>query len=151
MLNIARRGPSSVTKSLFSLSTFSRCSTPIHTRDQQRWLSHSLPIVTKAFRSTHEWRRRCDEKKRSIASNAVAEDEAIEGEIEQEVFSQTPPSDSQINRAVQDGPVTKFKDLDERGMVCKTVVDTITKAMGLETMTEVQSLTIGQSLKGQDM
>ena len=81
----------------------------------------------------------------------MAEGEAVEGKIEHEVFSQTPPSDEQIDRALQDGPVTKFKDLVERGMVCKTVVDTITKAMGLETMTEVQSMTIGQSLKGQDM
>ena len=79
------------------------------------------------------------------------EDEAIEGEIEQEVFSQTPPSDAQINRAVQHGPVTKFQDLAGRGMVCQTVVDTITKDMGLETMTQVQSLTINESLKGQDM
>lgn len=79
------------------------------------------------------------------------EDEAIEGEIEQEVFSQTPPSDAQINQAVQHGPVTKFKDLAGRGMVCQTVVDTITKKMALETMTQVQSLTINESLKGQDM
>lgn len=81
----------------------------------------------------------------------MAEDEDIEGEIEEEVFSQTPPSDSQIKRVVQNGPVTKFTDLAERGMVCQTVVDTITKGMGLETMTQVQSLTISKSLKGQDM
>ena len=81
----------------------------------------------------------------------MAEGEAVDGEIEQEVFSQTPPSDQQINRAVQHGPVTKFKDLVERGMVCRTVVDTITKVMGLETMTEVQSMTISQSLNGKDM
>lgn len=79
------------------------------------------------------------------------EDEAIEGEIEQEVFSQTPPSDARINRAVQHGPVTKFQDLAGRGMVCQTVVETITKDMGLETMTQVQSLTINESLKGQDI
>lgn len=79
------------------------------------------------------------------------EDEAIEGEIEQEVFAQTPPTDAQINRAVKYGPVTKFKDLAERGMVCQTVVDTITKDMGLETMTQVQSLTMNESLKGKDM
>lgn len=81
----------------------------------------------------------------------MAEGEAVEGEIEQEVVSQTPPSDQQINRVVQHGPVTKFKELVERGMVCQTVVDTITKAMGLETMTEVQSMTISQSLNGKDM
>ena len=81
----------------------------------------------------------------------MAEGQAVEGEVEQEVSSQTPPSDQQINGAVKHGPVTKFNDLVEHGMVCRTVVDTITKKMGLETMTEVQSMTISQSLKGQDM
>lgn len=81
----------------------------------------------------------------------MAEDEANQGEMEQEIFSQTPPSDAQMNRAVEHGPVTKFKDLAERGMVCQTVVDAITKSMGLETMTQVQSMTINESLKGQDM
>lgn len=98
----------------------------------------------RAFVSSSQWRR-------SAAASVAAEDEAIEGEIEQEVFSQTPPSDVQVNRAVQHGPVTKFKDLAERGMVCQTVVNTITKDMGLETMTQVQSLTISESLKAQDM
>ena len=105
----------------------------------------------KSFRNGVEWRRRCEERRQSFASSAVAEGEAVEGEIEQEVSSEIPPSDKQINGAVQHGPVTKFQDLVERGMVCKTVVDTITKAMGLETMTEVQSMTISRSLKGQDM
>ena len=81
----------------------------------------------------------------------MAEGEAVEGEIEHEAFSQTPPSDKQIKSAVLHGPVTKFKDLEDRGMVCKTVVNTITSVMGLETMTEVQSRTISQSLQGQDM
>ncbi|KAG8528135.1 uncharacterized protein KY384_007051 [Bacidia gigantensis] len=48
------------------------------------------------------------------------------------------------------GPVTQFKELAERGMVCKTVVDTLTQDMGLESMTEVQSLTINETLKGTD-
>lgn len=152
MLNIARRGPSSVTKSLFSLSsTFSRCSTPIHTRGQHQWLSPSLPTVIKSFRSGGEWRRQREKRRQLFASSAVAEGEAVEGEIEHEAFSQTPPSDKQIKSAVRDDPVTKFKDLEDRGMVCKTVVNTITGVMGLETMTEVQSRTISQSLEGQDM
>ncbi|KAL9135370.1 MAG: hypothetical protein Q9175_003446, partial [Cornicularia normoerica] len=97
------------------------------------------------FGSYSQWRRSY------AASAAAVEDEAIEGEIEQEVSSQTRPSDAQINRAVRHGPVTKFKELAERGMVCQTVVDTITKDMGLETMTQVQTLTITESLKGLDI
>ena len=36
-------------------------------------------------------------------------------------------------------------------MVSETVIDTITRQMGLETMTHVQSLTINEILKGQDV
>ena len=145
MLNIARRGPPSAARSLLTLSPCSRCSRPAQTRDLQRCFPRILsPILARSFGSSPQW-------KRSAAASAAAEDEAIEGEIEQEVFSQTPQPDAQIKRAVQHGPVTKFKDLAERGMVCQTVVDTITKSMGLETMTQVQSMTVSESLKGQDM
>ena len=65
--------------------------------------------------------------------------------------TQRPPVDSRIDEAIQHGPVTKFKDLATRNMVCKTVVDTITRDMGLETMTQVQSLTINETLKGIDV
>ena len=145
MWNITRRGPSSVAKSLFYISTSLRCSRPGSARDLQRCLPQIIvPIKARTFGSSSQWRR-------SATATATAEAEAIEGDIEHEVFSQTPPSDSQVDQAVQHGPVTKFKDLAERGMVCQTVVDTITKSMGLETMTQVQSLTINESLKGQDM
>lgn len=36
-------------------------------------------------------------------------------------------------------------------MVCPTVVNTLTQEMGLETMTQVQSLTINETLKGGDV
>ena len=145
MLNIARRGPSSVAKSLSSLSIYSRCSRPAPTRYLQQRLPRTVcPILARPLGSSSQWRR-------SAAASAAEEDEAIEGDIEQEVFSQAPPSDAETRQAVQYGPVTKFKDLAERGMVCQTVVDTITKAMRLENMTQVQSLTINESLKGNDM
>lgn len=62
--------------------------------------------------------------------------------------SSTIPGDG---RPKEDGLVTSFAELAERNMVAKTVVDTLTKDMRLETMTEVQSLTINESLKGGDM
>ena len=145
MLNIARRGSSSAARSLFTLSTCSTCTRPAHTRNLRRCPPRVIPsIATRPFGSSSHWRR-------SAATSVAAEDEAIEGEIEQEVLSQTPPSEAQITRAVEHGPVTRFKELVDRGMVCQTVVNTITKDMGLETMTQVQSLTISESLKGQDM
>ncbi len=145
MLNIARRGPSSIARSLFSLSSCSRCSRPVNSQDLQPCVPRTIfPTTARHFGSSSQWRR-------YAAASVAVEDEAIEGEIEQEVFSQTPPSDTQINRAVRHGPVTRFEDLAERGMVCQNVVNTITKEMGLETMTQVQSMTINESLKGQDM
>ncbi|KAL8990851.1 MAG: hypothetical protein Q9177_000599 [Variospora cf. flavescens] len=63
------------------------------------------------------------------------------------------PSDARINGAAQhgQGPVTRFEELGERGMVCPTIVKTLTQDMGLETMTQVQSLTINETLKGGDV
>ena len=56
-----------------------------------------------------------------------------------------------ISVGPEDGPVTRFEDLGRRRLVCKTVVDTITKDMGLETMTEVQAKTINATLTGADV
>ena len=156
MFNIARGGPSSVARLLFSPSAFSRINPPTRTRDVPRFFSRISPTVLQAFRSgAAQWRRRREALRRGDATSAVAEGEAIEGVIDQDVSSQTPPSDRginrEINRAVQHAKIIKFKELAEHGMVCPTVVDTITNEMGLETMTEVQSLTISESLKGRDM
>lgn len=85
-------------------------------------------------------------------ASAVALDEEGPGaELEQEVNAQKSPSDAQSNQDVNYGPVTKFKELGDRNLVCKTVVDTLTHSMGMETMTQVQSMTINESLKGLDM
>ena len=69
----------------------------------------------------------------------------VEAEIEQT------PSDNQTKEAIQHGPVTKFQELSDRSMVCDTLVKTITRDMGLETMTQVQSMTINETLKGIDV
>ena len=69
----------------------------------------------------------------------------------QEVDAQRPPPDSQINAQIKSGPVTQFEELSERGLVCRTVVDTLTAKMGLKTMTQVQSMTINETLKGIDV
>ena len=49
------------------------------------------------------------------------------------------------------GTITKFRDLADKGYVDPVIIDTITKKMGLETMTQVQSLTINEALKGVDV
>lgn len=81
----------------------------------------------------------------------TAETAAVESEIEEEVSAERPPSDTEIGEATQHGPVTKFRQLGERKMVCDTVVKTLVEDMKLETMTQVQSLTINETLKGGDV
>lgn len=81
---------------------------------------------------------------RSAASAQAAEQNVLEEETYQKTSSEAP-------RSISHGPVTRFKELAERGMVCDTIVRTITDDMGLETMTQVQSLTINETLKGVDV
>ncbi|KAI9722120.1 MAG: hypothetical protein M1828_004934 [Chrysothrix sp. TS-e1954] len=47
--------------------------------------------------------------------------------------------------------VTQFQELADSNLVDKAVIDTLTRDMGLKTMTEVQSLTINEALKGVDV
>ena len=49
------------------------------------------------------------------------------------------------------GPVVAFPDLETRGLVDPVIVNNITKGMGFTAMTEVQSKTINEALKGADM
>ena len=58
---------------------------------------------------------------------------------------------SRVDAASQLGPVTKFHELAERQLVSPVLVETLTRDMKLETMTDVQSLTINQTLKGVDV
>ncbi|KAL9090913.1 MAG: hypothetical protein Q9165_005121 [Trypethelium subeluteriae] len=76
---------------------------------------------------------------------------AAEAEIRDEVNAQRPPSDQSINEATLGGPITRFAELSSRRLVHDNVVRTVTEEMGLETMTDVQSLTIQEALKGTDI
>ncbi|MCJ1439225.1 hypothetical protein MMC27_008616 [Xylographa pallens] len=81
------------------------------------------------------------------------EDEELFDEEEGEVqdYSQKHDPDSHSSGGTRGAPVTKFQELAERKMVSATVVQTITQDMKLETMTQVQSLTINETLKGIDV
>ncbi|MCJ1470129.1 hypothetical protein MMC07_008774 [Pseudocyphellaria aurata] len=141
MLNAVRHGPVSVARSLLSPSSSSRCVKLITARSPLQITARILPTqLNRAISTTPQWTQR-----------AVARAEEEEYEVEEQIDAQRPPSNSQINEAVQRGPVTSFKDLETRNMVCRTVVNTITQDMGLETMTQVQSLTINETLKGIDV
>lgn len=82
----------------------------------------------------------------------VEEEEFLdEDEQEAEKLSQPHDPSSHEGRPRNGGLVTKFQELADRGMVCKTVIKTLTQDMKLETMTQVQSMTINETLKGIDV
>lgn len=143
MLTAVRRGPASIARTVLFPSTSRRCLQSLTTGISCP--KSFKPRPTSAFRAFSTIK-----PNRQRAALNAREDE-IDDEIEEEVHSQRPPSDAQIDDATLLGPVTTFQGLSERGLVCNTVVDTITKNMGLTTMTQVQSLTINETLKGIDV
>ena len=145
MLNIVRRGPASTLSSLLFRSVASRCIRTTQARDVQQCISRTAyEISARSFGTSTRWRQ--------VAAAATAhEDEAVQSEVEQGSSLNEPPSNAQTKPPTNYGPVTKFKELAERGMVSATVIDTLTRQMGLETMTHVQTLTINEILKGQDV
>jgi ATP-dependent RNA helicase MSS116 len=54
-------------------------------------------------------------------------------------------------QSTHDEPVTRFADLATRGLVHPNVVNTITRQMKLEDMTDVQTRTINEALSGVDV
>lgn len=139
MFNAVRRGPASIVKSACS---------PYPTR----YLRFILPppLTSKASRIL-PLLSACNFSAFHVTRQRAAEAAIIEDEIDHQVTAQGPPSDPQIGDATRHGPVTRFIELQERGMVCPTVVKTLVEDMRLETMTQVQSLTINETLKGGDV
>ncbi|KFZ11155.1 hypothetical protein V502_07712 [Pseudogymnoascus sp. VKM F-4520 (FW-2644)] len=62
------------------------------------------------------------------------------------------PKDDIIARSNEDVEIiTKFQDLADKGLVHPAIIKEITDTMGHETMTDVQTLTIAETLKGTDV
>ena len=59
--------------------------------------------------------------------------------------------DAATEQSTATEPITRFDELETRNIVHRNVVRTLTGEMGLETMTEVQTRTINEALKGQDV
>lgn len=74
-----------------------------------------------------------------------------EDELEAEELSKPHDPASHGARPLHGGLVTKFQELADRNMVCGTVIKTLTEDMKMETMTQVQSMTINETLKGIDV
>ncbi|KAL8711384.1 MAG: hypothetical protein Q9220_004281 [cf. Caloplaca sp. 1 TL-2023] len=116
-----------------------------------RRVSGYRTVDPEAFGGGNRPLRKVSRSQHHALNQNSAEAALIEDELADEVSAQKPPSDSQIDEAVQHGPATKFKQLGEQKMVCPTVVRTLIEDMKLETMTQVQSLTINETLKGGDV
>jgi ATP-dependent RNA helicase MSS116, mitochondrial len=67
--------------------------------------------------------------------------------IHQNAAAQRAPSDEESEIPI----ANTFEDLRTHGLVNPVLVDTLTRDMKLDTMTEVQSKTIRESLSGADM
>lgn len=147
MLTAFRSGRTSLGRSLFAFAAPSASKSVVLSwatcRDRQ---PIQLKLIARSLHSSPLWRRSA-----TATAELEAEQELIEGEIREEINSQRPPPDSQISTATKHGPVTKFQELADRGMVSPTVIKTLTQDMRLETMTQVQSLTINETLKGIDV
>lgn len=62
------------------------------------------------------------------------------------------PRDDIIARSNDDVEIiTKFQDLADKGLVHPNIIKEITGTMGHHTMTDVQTLTIAETLKGTDV
>lgn len=68
----------------------------------------------------------------------------------QQVEQEEAQAESNYN-APNSGPITDFDQLATQGLVDPGIVRNITQGMGIKTMTEVQSRTINEALKGADM
>ncbi|KAL8706387.1 MAG: hypothetical protein Q9201_000533 [Fulgogasparrea decipioides] len=140
MFTAVRRGPASITRLAFPYSISTAWTKFIVPRP----LNPNLPCILAA--PLPRQLSNVPTFRQQAAAAAVIEDK-----IPDEASAGQPPSNAQINQANRHGPVTKFKELRERRMVCDTIVRTLTEDMKLETMTQVQSLTINETLKGGDV
>lgn len=48
-------------------------------------------------------------------------------------------------------PLREFADLQKQGLVDPQIINTITQKMNITTMTDVQSMTLRETLKGTDV
>ncbi len=141
MLSTARRGPTSIARSIRLPPTAPRVFETFRYHRAVSKRAQIQPLATvRAFNATTLFNQQ-----------AAARAQVVEREVEEDINSQQSSKGKQIQGVVQHGPVTRFAELLERGMVCDSVVKTIIEDMGLETMTQVQSLTINETLKGIDV
>lgn len=105
--------------------------------------SRKLPYFFR-FSTVSQWSQQA-------AAAPLSYSDAAGEEIQEQVQSHKSSSGVKAGGRRRDGPITLFSDLAQRGLVSQPVIDTIVGGMGLKTMTQVQTLTIEELLKGRDM
>lgn len=140
MLSAVRRGPASFARLL--------CSTPANTALARRvsprtsLQARSTLLIAPGARhlhSTPRWQR-----------YAYAEAD-IEDDVEEELQVRRNPPAKQAAQETKLGAITKFQELVDQNLVDEKLIRPITRDMGITTMTQVQSLTINETLKGVDV
>jgi len=140
MLGAFRRCAASVPRTICSVSSAAKSSPSITSiSSSPTRFAVARPIIsTRSFQNVARWQQQ---------TAARAE---IEAEIEDEVNAQHPPSDVEIDSEAAKGPIANFSELPRKGLVHSNVIKAITN-MGIDTMTEVQTATINQALRGTDI
>src|SRR5256885_13869045 len=132
MLSVCRRIPTSLGKALRVLPSTSISSSSI--RLSSPFLLRDACRATVAARQFHKASRSLQQAQEA---QALQEEEFDSGSHEEE--------------ARHDGPITNFQQLADQGLVNKYIIRNITENLKLRIMTEVQSMTIKETLKGVDV
>ena len=137
MLAAIRRGS--------SLARVARSTINLSARSSRTGLDRS----TYTFRATPVARSISTTPKSQNASYGAAQ--AVQEQQHENVESQEQSSPASTGeQASNSGRITRFDELLQRNLVHPSIVRALTEDMKLETMTDVQSLTINESLKGVD-
>jgi hypothetical protein len=124
MFRLARRGPTFLPKLLST--SIPRTSAPFALSRFQRSAIQPIFSNVRAFR--------CIAARRQVAGALVEENDGFEDYAE-----------------VDGNVATKFQELADSGLVNPQLINTITKGLGFENMTPVQSQTLNEILKGGDV
>ncbi|KAI9794479.1 MAG: hypothetical protein M1833_000392 [Piccolia ochrophora] len=95
----------------------------------------------------HQSARAC--QRSSYAAQAV--EDLVSDDVEAQVDAPRPPSSTQIDDATARGPLTQFQQLSDRNLMDSKLVRSLTEGMRLSNMTQVQSMTISETLDGADV
>jgi ATP-dependent RNA helicase MSS116 len=130
MLSALRRCSASIPRSLVVASSTTSSARAAASRTSVFTAKCFRPVALRTLHQSVKWQQ---------YQNATAERQVDE----EDDHTPTPPSGEEL--------ITKFADLETKGLIDRNVIQAITRNMGLETMTEVQSATINEALKGNDV